>query len=128
MGGSQTPFYWITHKETGEPVALAVPDSDPMGKSVVIVSEVVADPLTYKHIGKFEDHAGVIKASLAMFAPHEGTAIPPGSWLFPITEEMRKSVLEVGQPMYFEEIEDDGIGMTEERLRQYRELQLMPLL
>lgn len=25
--------------------------------------------------------------------------------------------------MYFEEIEDDGIGMTEERLRQYRELQ-----
>ena len=123
MGGSQTPFYWITHKETGEPVALAVPDSDPMGKSVVIVSEVVADPLTYKHIGKFEDHAGVIKASLAMFAPHEGTAIPPGSWLFPITEEMRKSVLEVGQPMYFEDLEDDGIGMTEERLRQYRELQ-----
>lgn len=26
--------------------------------------------------------------------------------------------------MYFEEIEDDGIGMTEERLRQYRELQM----
>ena len=86
MGGSQTPFYWITHKETGEPVALAVPDSDPMGKSVVIVSEVVADPLTYKHIGKFEVHNEDIKASLAMFAPHEGTAIPPGSWLFPITE------------------------------------------
>lgn len=26
-------------------------------------------------------------------------------------------------PRYFEDIEDDGIGMTEERLRQYRELQ-----
>ena len=73
-----------------------------------------------KFLNKFGKKFGAKAGLRTIEAPNN---IPTDSWFFPITEEMRKSVLEVGQPMYFEDLEDDGIGMTEERLRQYRELQ-----
>ena len=93
-------------------------------------SEEVLDAIFYDLSKKGTRHSGntgVLRASVKRLLRDAGwdSAVESG-------EDAAEVVLKylsdfdsgANDPRYFEDLEDDGIGMTEERLRQYRELQM----